>query len=140
MTNQRELNNDEITIARTVHFVIEQHGRLRCRPAVVVEDWPESGRPGYVNIQVFTDNTNDMPYGAANGYSGIQWETSVLPNHAFRAHRSWHWPRECQEMQNPMEPPVDDDDKIRWHHNHGSGMRDPHNCHACRLLETMSKE
>lgn len=121
-----EFNVDEAQIGRVLHFVVPDTNGTKCRPAIVVEDWPKSGRPGYVNLQVLTDGKND-------GKDNVVWETSVLPNHAARAMRSWHWPRECGKLESP--PPAYVKDGTVWHHNHMAGLLDIHNCSACKLQE-----
>ena len=136
---------DEIQISRIVHFVIPSG---KCRPAIVTEDWKESGKPGYVNLVVFPDGSNDGKYGVddhthrlpiaatertdkANLPLLTGWETSVLPNHAVRAVRTWHWGRECNKLHTPPDPFIYEDTKEIYHHNHVDGMTDPHNCQGC---------
>lgn len=126
---QEEVGLEEASVARIVHFVIWDGFREVCRPAIVVNDWPGSGRTGYVNIQVFTDYSND----GAWGKSGQVWETSVLPNQAVRAIRTWHWPRLCKKLQNPAPPYKPSPQEKAVHHAHQAGMLDVHNCYACRL-------
>lgn len=155
---------DEIQISRIVHFVIPSG---KCRPAIVTEDWKESGKPGYVNLVVFPDGSNDGKYGVDDhthrmdnrdpslpkeesmnvgwrtGIANLPlltgWETSVLPNHAVRAVRTWHWGRECNKLHTPPEPFVDDE-KIVYHHNHVDGIVDPHNCQGCIAQARYVKE
>jgi hypothetical protein len=142
----QDINMDEAQVGRILHFVIsDSQGRSQCRPAIVVNDWPAQGKPGYVNIVVFTDGSNDGKYGTddhvhnglnkadpANLTLSNRWETSVLPNHAVRAIRSWHWPRECKALAQPASPFVNSA-KERYHHNHADGMVDTHNCSACHM-------
>lgn len=143
---------DDVQIGRILHFVIPSG---KCRPAIVVEDWPEAGKPGYCNLVVFPDGSNDGKYGVddhthqyvmgepmiggksmrsatdkANLPLMTGWETSVLPNHAVRAVRTWHWPRECKNLHKPAVPFVDDEKRVN-HHNHAEGMKDYHNCIGC---------
>lgn len=157
---QEELNVDEVQVSRSLHFVVHTHGQNRCRPAVVVEAWHDQGKPGYCNLVVFTDGTNDGQYGTdehkhffgqqdsdtpvkvygldtskANLSLLTRWETSVMPNHAVRAVRSWHWPRECKGLELPAAPYTNLAKEV-FHHNHGDSVKDPHNCYACRLQET----
>lgn len=150
--NQQE-SLDEVQIGRVLHFVTEHYGKPQCRPALVVEDWPNQGKPGYVNIVVFPDGTNDGKYGTdehdhpippsiaydnqlgnrigkANVSLMTRWETSVMPNHAVRAVRSWHWPRECVRLRLPMEP-LNLPDEGLIHHNHEANVVDIANCYAC---------
>lgn len=161
MNDQEITNVDQAQVARNLHFVIDNGHGLKCRPAMVVEDWPDSGRTGYVNLVVFPDGTNDGKYGTddhghrvgpfrsseegnritadfpdktdrANVPLLTRWETSVLPNHAVRAHRTWHWPRECQHMNAPEASYVDKSGQ-KNHHNHAEGFIDTHNCYACTV-------
>ncbi len=73
------------TEGRMVHFVMADGEH---RPAVVVRVWrsqvPE--RPGYCNLQIFTDGSNDGP----GNETGIRWETSVFYSEA-KEPRTWHW-------------------------------------------------
>lgn len=159
MTNHEDFNVDEAQVGRVLHFVVDNGHGLRCRPALVVEDWPEQGKPGYVNLIVFPDGSNDGDYGKdkhdhpytyqsgeiilggpsnsvrtrtgpVDSPARTIWETSVNPNHAVRAFRTWHWPRECKTMENPASP-FQSNDIGRIHHNHAAGFVDPHNCIAC---------
>lgn len=97
-----ELNLDEAQVSRILHFVTPNG---KCRPAVVVENWP-GAKPGLVNLQVATDGSNDGMYGQeiVDGKVHViltRHETSVEPNHKVRKPRTWHWPRECAHMVNP---------------------------------------
>lgn len=76
-----------LTEGRIVHFVAPngQH-----RPAIVVRVWDKIA--GYVQLQVFTDGSNDGEWGKP----GVVWETSV--NYAEPTAddesvklRTWHW-------------------------------------------------
>lgn len=116
---------DEAQIGRILHYVIDKGYKLQCRPAIVVEDWPDQGKPGYVNLQLFLDGTNDASYKTG-------WETSVLPNHAVRANRTWHWPRECPGLGNPP-PAYTSGSDIKYHHNHTDAVIDVANCVACKV-------
>lgn len=158
--NENQDALDDIQISRVVHFVIPSG---KCRPAIVVEDWPGSGKPGYVNLVVFPDGSNDGKYGAddhthqyaeqvliggkslnnstdrANLPLLVGWETSVLPNHAVRAIRTWHWGRECSKLHKPQSSFVDDNKEV-WHHNHVDGFIDIHNCVGCIAQAKYTKE
>lgn len=149
--NENQDTLDEIQTGRIVHFVIPLG---KCRPAIVTEDWKESGKPGYCNLVVFPDGSNDGKYGIddhihrftntpvpieglptertdrANLPLLTGWETSVHPNHAIRAVRTWHWGRECNKLRKPQAPFIDDDKQIS-HHNHEEGFKDLHNCSGC---------
>ena len=157
--NEQEINVDDAQIGRVVHFVIEKNGGTQCRPAFVVYDWPDQGKPGYVNLVVFPDGTNDGEYGtdhhnhnlsfdggmnpnvtgSARGAALTRWETSVTPNHAVKVVRSWHWGRECPRLQQPAEPFIEQGG-IRVHHNHAAGIVDIHNCYACSREKAAVKE
>lgn len=125
-------------IGRVLHFVIDKGYKLQCRPALVVEDWPEQGKPGYVNLVVFIDGINDIGNRLEEYPPTSIWETSVLPNHAVRAHRSWHWPKECTHLADAQAPFVAVDKK-RYHHSHANGVVDLHNCYGCMIVDS-SKE
>ena len=73
---------DGLTEGRVVHFVTQAGDH---RPAVVVRVWA-TGRPGYINLQVLTDGSNDGEWGKAN----IVWETSVDYSEEPKP-RTWHW-------------------------------------------------
>ncbi len=78
---------------RIVHFVMPggQH-----RPAIVVHVWPPSMlmKPGYVNLTVFTDWSND----GVDYSKGIVWETSVDYSEE-PAPRTWHWPERTKRHE-----------------------------------------
>lgn len=84
-----------LTEGRMVHFVMPdgQH-----RPAIVVLVWHVSGAcPGYVNLQVFTDGTNDLssqgklhPDDVDRIAFGIWWRTSVCYSEG-KEPGTWHW-------------------------------------------------
>lgn len=75
-----------------VHFVL-QHERNKGehRPAIVVKDWKSHkyGVPGMVNLQVFTDCSNDVLPGR-DGYDGHLWATSVHYSEN-KEPGTWHW-------------------------------------------------
>lgn len=82
-------------IGRVVHFVMSNGCH---RPAIVVEVWDKD--KGIVNLQVFTDGTNDFIGLDIEHYSesyckaietGLIWRTSVLYNPEYSP-GSWHWP------------------------------------------------
>jgi len=72
---------DGLIEGRIVHFVLEkgQH-----RPAIVVKVWNKDS--GSVNLQVFTDGSNDGELYA----SGMYWATSIMPSETNEV-RTWHW-------------------------------------------------
>lgn len=80
------------SVGRIVHFVLkDRHGELVHRPAIVVRNWADEGH--YVDVegvqlQVFTDDTNDGPEYA----SGLFWATSVHHEEEDKKEYSWHWP------------------------------------------------
>lgn len=156
--NENQDTLEEIQVGRIVHFVIPSG---KCRPGLVVEAWENSGKPGYCNLVVFPDGSNDSKYGiddhthrmlnvpitvdysARTGSANLsllsRWETSVLPNHAVRAVRTWHWGRECNKLRQPSTPFIDENEEIH-HHNHADGMTDPHNCQGCRAQARYIKD
>lgn len=163
--NENQDTLDEVSVGRILHFVIPSG---KCRPAITVEDWQGNGQPGLCNLVVFPDGSNDGKYGvddhthqttgsksidprifgdgviaertgSANLPLLVGWETSVHPNHAVKAIRTWHWPRECKGLHPPASP-FTDENKETWHHNHVDGMRDPHNCPGCIAEARYAKE
>lgn len=74
----------ELTIGRMVHFVLDTGPSAgEHRPAVVVRVWNKE--QGYVQLQVFTDGSND-------GFTeNVIWRTSVRPDPSGQAAYSWHW-------------------------------------------------
>lgn len=145
MTQDTEVS--DATVSRILHFVVAVKGELRCRPAMVVEDF--GGRSNTVNLQVFTDGTNDGPYGTddhghksehrhehehsiskANLPLSLRWETSVLMNNLVRAQGTWHWPRLCKSLNESAEPYRDSTGQLVYH-NHSEGLKDERNCIAC---------
>ena len=73
-------------IGRVVHFVMPNGEH---RPAFVVKIWDQ--QYGTVNLQVFTDGSND-----GSEYSdGIFWGTSV-PHNPDPMPYSWHWPERVE--------------------------------------------
>lgn len=73
-----------LTAGRIVHFVVpntpEPHPH---RPAIVTRVWNDAGM---VQLQVFTDGTNDGEWGKPN----VVWETSVAYSEEPTP-RTWHW-------------------------------------------------
>lgn len=74
---------DGLTEGRILHYVIPNGEH---RPAIVVRVWPNEFGPGIpgVNLQVFTDGSNDMREFAEGGYpprelvrAGMFWATSA---------------------------------------------------------------
>lgn len=136
MTQDTEVS--DATVSRILHFVVAVKGELRCRPAMVVEDF--GGRSNTVNLQVFTDGSNDGPYGTddhghghhdkANLPLSLRWETSVLMNNLVRAQGTWHWPRLCKTLNESAEPYKDSTGQLVYH-NHSEGLVDERNCIAC---------
>lgn len=88
------------TVGRIVHYVMSD-GRSAGdhRPAIIVRVWgeeqvasgqlPESAL-GTVQLQVFTDGTNDESIDTAYT-SGIAWKTSVRHDE-LAGNGTWHWP------------------------------------------------
>ena len=87
---------DGLTEGRIVHFVMpnDEH-----RPAIIVKVW--NHETGYVNLQVFTDGSNDVQmFQDSERYSqitreqvsrGILWSTSIFPDEETKRAGSWHW-------------------------------------------------
>ena len=84
-----------LTKGRFVGYVLDgkqaaPESRGKTRPALVVEDWPDtdSGQnsKGMVNLIVFPDGTND---GFAPGE--LQWVTSRFYSETHEP-GTWHWP------------------------------------------------
>lgn len=76
---------DGLTEGRIVHYVLpDGRSKGEHRPAIVVKVWNKE--IGYVNLQVFTDFSNDgVPY-----ESGQYWATSVNYSEDPQP-RTWHW-------------------------------------------------
>lgn len=148
MTNERE-PHDKAEISRSLHFVIDTPNGIKCRPGTVVEDYPEVRQPGLVDLAVFTDGPMDGKYGIDDHRHGsddnmpeagnttrvnytlaARLETAVRPNHACRAVGSWHWPRECRALQDPINPYIDGTG-LKYYHVHGLGIAGDF-CAACR--------
>jgi hypothetical protein len=71
------------SIGRIVHFVLPsgQH-----RPAIIVRVWGEKPtEDSLVNLQVFSDGTNDK-------LKGTEWRTSVHQAEANKKPGTWHAP------------------------------------------------
>lgn len=148
MTNERE-PHDKAEIARILHFVIDTPSGIKCRPGIVVEDHPELRQPGLIDLVVWPDGGMDGRYGVddhrhgsddnmpdaskttrANYAIAGRLETAVRPNHACRGVGSWHWPRECKTLQDPINPYIDSVGQ-KYHHVHGLGLSGDY-CAACR--------
>lgn len=82
-----------LTEGRIVHYVMPggEH-----RPAIIVKVW--SKESGVVNMQVFTDSTNDYnrkletlnPYNVEMK-AGLAWRTSISPDLETQRPGTWHW-------------------------------------------------
>lgn len=140
---------DKAEVSRILHYVIENSQGIRCRPAIVVENYPELHQPGLVDVMVFPDGGMDGRYGVddhrhgsddnmpeaskttrANYNIGGRLEQGVRPNHFCRAVGSWHWPRECHAIPDPINPYIDSTG-LKVNHNHGLGISDAA-CKACQ--------
>jgi hypothetical protein len=79
---------DRDLVGAEVFYVLTGgHSQGQRRPATVVRDW----RNGMVNLQVFTDATNDYPSGTP-GSNGTLWATSVhYAPAASKQIGTWHW-------------------------------------------------
>jgi len=88
---------DGLTEGRIVHYVMPNG---EDRPAIVVRVWKVSGNcEGYINLQVFTDGSNDLNefnikffgHGLEDDISnGILWRTSICYDDS-RTPNTWHW-------------------------------------------------
>lgn len=77
-----------LTEGRMVHYVLANGEH---RPAVVVRVWHATGAcAGYVNLQVFTDGSNDNDADAAINGASVVWCTSVCYAAIPEPH-TWHW-------------------------------------------------
>jgi hypothetical protein len=88
-----------LTEGRIVHFVMNDGEH---RPAIIVRVWKVSGAcEGYVNLQVFTDGTNDRQPRTADApnasddlndaiETGILWRTSICCSES-KEPNTWHW-------------------------------------------------
>lgn len=74
------------TPGRIVFYVLDQGRNIgEVRPAIIVKVWSDD----LVQLQVFTDNTNDgLPDGLAQG---TVWRTSVRYSETAEP-STWHWP------------------------------------------------
>lgn len=71
------------TVGRIVEFVLtDKYGVNQIRPAIIVRVWNDD----MVQLQVFTDGTNDGPEYA----TGIYWATSVHRSEN-KEPRTWDW-------------------------------------------------
>lgn len=84
---------DGLTEGRIVHYVMNNGEH---RPAIVVRVWELSGVcEGYINLQVFTDGTNDTSPAESESMneaiaSGVLWRTSICYDEG-KAPNTWHW-------------------------------------------------
>jgi len=83
-----------LRIGTIVHYVlpdwdesISYHSKGAHRPAIVVRIWG----PETVQLQVFTDGSNDLKTG-----DNVIWRTSVHQDESARLGGTWHWPEEPQ--------------------------------------------
>lgn len=71
------------TVGRIVEYVLtDRYGENQVRPAIIIRVWS----PECVQLQVFTDGTNDGPEYA----SGLYWATSVRRSEE-KEPRTWDW-------------------------------------------------
>lgn len=92
-----------LAVGRIVHYVLES-GRSKGehRPAIVVRDWKQPN--GLIQLQVFTDGTNDefrdivtTFLGQVTGHSfsaNTIWRTSVHYSEEQEP-GTWHWPEKA---------------------------------------------
>ena len=82
---------EQATIGRIVHYVLPEGTRSpgEHRPAIVVRVWPNeypgAEDPDGVNLQVFTDDSNDA-------LRPTEWKTSIKHDEETQAVNTWHWP------------------------------------------------
>ncbi len=76
---------DGLIEGRIVHYVMtDGRGAGLHRPAIIVHVWDKA--TGCVQLQVFTDGSNDGPEHA----HGLLWATSVSHSEDPMP-RTWHW-------------------------------------------------
>ncbi len=77
---------------RIVHYVLrEGRNAGEHRPAIITKVWGDPAvQDVHVQLQVFTDATNDFPTGL--GSNGLLWATSVMQDEESQALGTWHWP------------------------------------------------
>jgi hypothetical protein len=88
----------KLTIGRIVHFVLpgtilpgnKQHRAGAHRPAIIVAINCEGTQHETLQIQVFTDGSNDGIGKDAN--RNLYWATSVRHDEDGKAPGTWHWP------------------------------------------------
>lgn len=90
ISDQDKIGGQELKIGNIVHYVLQSGiNKGEHRPAIIVRVWTLHS-PDMVNLQVFTDSSND--FGAhQNGGNGILWATSVHFSDTHEEH-TWHWP------------------------------------------------
>lgn len=75
-----------LAVGRIVHFVLVGGPHAgEHRPAIIVRTWSNYD-PGLVNLQVFTDGTNDGQEG------GTLWQTSIHHDPDEKKPGTWHFP------------------------------------------------
>lgn len=87
---------DGLTEGRIVHYVMPNGEH---RPAIIVRNWTTQLTPpceGYVNLQVFTDGSNDVNVetpvqNAESIRNGLLWVTSICPDEIEKKPNTWHW-------------------------------------------------
>lgn len=83
--------NQVPSVGRIVHFVLPDSSRYpgEHRPAIIVKIWPEYNGIQHVQLQVFTDGSNDGELFK----DGLFWATSVTyADPSENKPYSWHWP------------------------------------------------
>jgi hypothetical protein len=93
VTNQNALDvksalSQGLTEGRMVHYVLpDGQSAGQHRPAIVVRVWGDVyPEPGVINLQVFTDGSND----GKDYASGLAWKTSVHHSEE-KLPGTWHW-------------------------------------------------
>jgi hypothetical protein len=83
-----------LTEGRIVHYVLSDgRSKGQHRPAIVVQDWKQEN--GSVNLQVFTDGSNDyLGKGQDGTWCFTLWKTSVHYSEEPKP-GTWHWPEKA---------------------------------------------
>ncbi len=78
-------------IGRIVHYVLTGgYSEGQHRPAIIVRYWESESPLQRVQLQVFTDASNDYMIGIP-GSTGMFWATSI-PYSETAEPGTWHWP------------------------------------------------
>ncbi len=82
-----------LTEGRIVHFVLsEGRNKGEHRPAIIVKVWDVHRVDGMIQLQVFTDGSNDfLGQGRDGNWFPLLWKTSVHYSEEMEP-GTWHWP------------------------------------------------